>query len=68
LRSYNKIVIHPRCAETIKESRLYSYAVDRLTGDILPKIVDANNHYIDAIRYAIAPLIRKPAQVFIGKA
>jgi phage terminase large subunit len=68
LRSYKKIVIHPRCTETIKETRLYSYAVDRLTGDILPKIVDANNHYIDALRYAIAPLIRQPAQVFIGRA
>jgi len=68
LRSYKKIVVHPRCTETIKETRLYSYAVDRLTGDILPKIVDANNHYIDAIRYAIAPLIRQPAKVFIGRA
>jgi len=68
LRSYKKIVIHPRCTETIKEMRLYSYAVDRLTGDILPKIVDANNHYIDAIRYAVNPLIKQPAMVFIGRA
>lgn len=59
LRGYEKIVIHPRCQETIKESRLYSYKIDRLTGDILPKIVDANNHYIDAIRYALGPLIKQ---------
>ena len=44
LRSYKKIFIHPRCEETIKETRLYSYKVDRLTGDILPQIIDANNH------------------------
>ena len=68
LRSYKRIIIHPRCQETIKESRLYSYAVDRLTGDIQPKIVDANNHYIDSIRYAIQPLIKQPSRVFIGRA
>ena len=59
LRSYYEIVIHPRCTETIKESRLYSYKVDRLPGDVLPKIVDAHNHYIDAIRYALGPLIKR---------
>jgi phage terminase large subunit len=58
LRSYRDIVIHPRCAETLREARNYSYKVDRLTGDILPVVVDAHNHYIDAIRYAINPLIK----------
>lgn len=60
LRSYDAIVIHPRCRETIQETRLYSYKVDRLSGDILPDIVDAHNHCIDAIRYAMAPLIKAP--------
>lgn len=59
LRGYREIVIHPRCRETINETRLYSYKVDRLTGDVLPDIVDAHNHYLDAVRYAIAPLIRR---------
>lgn len=58
LRGYRWIVIHPRCTETIKETRMYSYKVDRLTGDVLPKIVDAHNHFIDSIRYAISPLIK----------
>lgn len=57
LKSFKKIIIHPRCSELIKESRLYSYKVDRLTGDILPEIVDAHNHGWDALRYALAPLI-----------
>lgn len=57
LRSYREIVIHPRCEETARECRLYSYKVDRLSGDILPVPVDANNHYIDALRYALQPLI-----------
>lgn len=59
LRSYSEIVIHPRCAETIRESRLWSYKTDRLTGDVLPVLVDAHNHYWDAVRYALEPLIRQ---------
>ena len=58
LRSYKRIIIHPRCHETAKEARMYSYKVDRITGDIKPDVEDAHNHYIDAIRYALAPLIR----------
>lgn len=58
LRSYSEIVIHPRCRETIRESRLWSYKVDRLSGDVLPDVVDANNHWMDALRYALAPLVR----------
>lgn len=59
LRSYSEIVIHPRCKEWIKEARLYSYKVDRLTGDVLPDIVDKHNHYMDATRYALCPLIKR---------
>lgn len=64
LRSFRKIVVHPRCTETAKELRLYSYKVDRMSGDVLPDIVDAWNHYIDALRYALAPMVRyrRPAQ------
>jgi phage terminase large subunit len=61
LRSYKQIYIHPRCKELIREARLYSYKVDKLTGDVLPQIVDANNHYLDALRYALAPLVRNRA-------
>lgn len=59
LRGYAQIVIHPRCRELIRETRLYSYKVDKLTGDVMPVIVDAHNHYIDALRYAITPLIKR---------
>lgn len=58
LRGYEKIVIHPDCPGTAREFRLYSHKTDRLTGDILQDVIDANNHAIDAIRYAIAPLIK----------
>ena len=59
MKTFDKIVIHPDCTETAREFRLYSYKIDRLTEQILPKIVDAFNHYIDAIRYALSPMIRK---------
>lgn len=66
LRSYNEIVIHPRCREVAREARTYSYKVDRLTGDILTEIVDANNHYMDATRYALAPLIKRAGYSWKG--
>ncbi|HHT7871400.1 PBSX family phage terminase large subunit [Pasteurella multocida] len=58
IKSYNKVYIHPRCKETLREFRLYSYKIDRLSGDILPVVVDENNHYIDALRYALNPLMQ----------
>lgn len=60
LRGYREIVIHPRCTAWLNEARLYSYKVDRLTGDVLTTLVDAHNHYIDATRYALGPLIKRP--------
>lgn len=59
LRSFRNIVIHTRCVETRKESRLYSYKVDRRSGDVLSEIVDAHNNYIDAIRYAVEPVMKR---------
>lgn len=58
IKSFRKVVIHERCSSVSREFRLYSYKVDKNTGDIMPKIVDANNHYVDAIRYALAPMIQ----------
>lgn len=64
MRSFEKIIIHPDCPQTAREFRLYSHKVDKRSGDVLPDLLDANNHYIDAIRYALAPMIRyrRPAQ------
>ena len=59
IRNFDRVVIHSRCAAVAREFRLYSYKVDKRTEDILPVIVDANNHYIDAIRYALGPMIPK---------
>ena len=59
LRQYEQIIIHPRCKHTIDEARRYSYKVDQRTGDVLPEVVDAANHCIDSIRYALGPLIKR---------
>jgi phage terminase large subunit len=59
IKSCKRVIIHPRCVNTINEFRLYSYKVDAKSKDIMPDIVDANNHYIDAIRYALRPLMSK---------
>ena len=51
LQSFD-IVVHPRCQHTIDELTLFSYATDPLTGLVLPKLADKDNHVIDALRYA----------------
>lgn len=62
LRSYERIAIHSRCKHAADEAARYSYKVDKNTGDVLPDIVDKHNHVIDAIRYAIGPLIKRESQ------
>lgn len=63
LKSFDQIVIHPEATETVKEFKLYSYKTDRLSGDIMPTIIDANNHCIDSLRYALDPLIRQKGKM-----
>jgi phage terminase large subunit len=59
MRSLDEIVVHPDCIGTLEEMRKYSYKVHKQTGDILPDIEDKFNHYVDAIRYALNPLIQQ---------
>lgn len=59
IRSFQRIIIHPRCRNAAKEFSLYSYKVDRTSGDVLPVLQDANNHIIDALRYALEGLTNK---------
>lgn len=53
LRSYD-ICAHPdNCPHVVDELTHYSYAVDKLTGEVLPKLKDKKNHTIDSLRYAL---------------
>ena len=58
LKSFDKIIIHPRCVHAADEFFKYSYKVDRNNGDVLPIIIDAHNHIIDALRYSLDGYIR----------
>jgi phage terminase large subunit len=54
-----KIVVHPSCKNTWDELGKYRYKVDRRTGDVLPDIIDKDNHCCDALRYALEPFIMR---------
>jgi len=58
LRSYERIVIHPRCPHTAEEARLWSFKVDKLSGDVLPDLVDKHNHCWDGARYGLEPIFK----------
>lgn len=58
IKSFRRIVIHPRCVNTVSEFDLYSYKIDRLSGAVLPILVDKYNHAIDALRYALEPIMQ----------
>lgn len=63
LRSFEKIIIHERCPNIAREFKMYSYKVDKNTEEILPIIVDAWNHGIDALRYSIDDYITKGVSI-----
>jgi phage terminase large subunit len=51
LKSFD-IIVNPACVHTIDELTLYSYKVDKLTGEVLPVLEDKKNNVIDSLRYA----------------
>ena len=58
LRSYDRIVIHPRCTHAEEQSRLWVWKTDRLTGAILPIPVKLHDDVWDATRYALEPVMK----------
>jgi len=58
LKRFNKIIIHPRCVNTINEFKFYSYKIDKNDSSILREIVDKHNHAIDSLRYAHSKYIK----------
>lgn len=60
MRSFKKIIIHPRCKYAIEEFSKYSFQIDKFTEKPIPgKLVDKDNHIIDSIRYSVEPMMRK---------
>jgi len=64
IRSFDEIIIHPECPMMAEEARLYSYKVNKHTGDIMPDVEDKENHLWDAVRYALQPIIKRKPAVF----
>ena len=72
LKSFRRIFIHPRCTNIITEFKNYSWKRDRISREIIPVPEDCNNHYIDALRYALEDYALKSVTMsqfknFIGK-
>lgn len=65
IRGFRKIIIHPRCKNVKFEMQNYKYKVDRITGEVLPIIIDKHNHYMDAIRYGLDGYIQRRGDVGI---
>lgn len=66
LRNFRRIRIHEDCKHSIFEAKNWKYKIDTLTGDVLPIIIDANNHCWDGVRYALQPLIRNTKPGYAG--
>jgi phage terminase large subunit len=64
LRSFRRIVIHPRCKNTIYEFGAYSFKVDKLTGNVLPIVAPGNDQCVDSIRYALVRLITRRTSIY----
>lgn len=57
MRKFEAIHIHQRCKHVADEFQKYSYKVDK-AGNILPVIIDKDNHCIDSVRYALGRKIK----------
>ena len=53
LNQFHRIYVHPRCTTVIQETKDYRYKVDRMSGEVLPILIDKHNHAWDAVRYAL---------------
>jgi phage terminase large subunit len=59
VKGFRRIHIHTRCKKLQEEARLYQYKIDRTTNEVLPIILDANNHGWDAVRYGLDGYIQR---------
>lgn len=54
----HRIHIHTSCQNFLNEIQSYKYREDK-DGNVLEEPVDMNNHLMDAMRYALEPLIKQ---------
>lgn len=58
IKSFEEIIIHPRCEKTKDDFSLYHYKIDKPTGKVLPIIVKGNDHSCDALGYGLSDFIQ----------
>lgn len=58
LRSFEKIVIHPRCKGAKDNFENYRWKEDRVTKEILPIPAEGSDHWPDSARYALEDYIK----------
>lgn len=54
-----RILIHPRCVQFASEIGGYAWEKDPVDGRATNRPRDADNHLMDAMRYAMEPFIRR---------
>jgi len=59
LRNFEEIIIHERCKETIKEAKYWRWKTDKDSGEILPILIDDNDHLMSGLRYSMVKNIMK---------
>lgn len=64
IKNFERVVIHPRCTHIEEEFRMYSYKVDKLSGIVTRDILDAWNHWIDGLRYALEKVSGKKKTMY----
>ena len=58
------IIVHPDCIHTKSEMESYVYKLDKATGEYLNQPLDANNHLMDCLRYAVRDFSTKKPKFF----
>lgn len=64
LRSFEQIVIHPRCPNARDNFLNYKWKQDRITKAVLPVPAEGSDHVPDACRYALERYIKSKINVF----
>jgi phage terminase large subunit len=60
IRGFVKVHIHKdNCPNTARDFGLYSWKLDKMTGEILPVIVGKHDHCPDAVRYGLNQFIQR---------
>lgn len=64
LRSFEEVIIHPRCKGTIGDYQNWKWKTDKITGQVLPIPLEASDHAPDSTRYALEPYIKKKTTIY----